>query len=122
MFDQEGEGSVPGENPLFPWTCLSRHIRITMTINNHTKSFNLKALRLLLGCEDSSAFCLASGVILQAQASWRWLDVGHLFLEHEETIQSRERKIWKRNLIPQTSGVIVGDVRIITFHAAMVDT
>lgn len=76
-----GKNSVLGENLLFPWTCLSRHICIAMTISNYMESFNLKDLQLLLDYKYTGAFCLASWVILQAQASGRWLAMGHPLLE-----------------------------------------
>lgn len=56
----ESEGLVLDENPLLPWTCLSRHICIMMTISNYTESFNPEDLKPFLGCKYTCAFCLAS--------------------------------------------------------------
>jgi hypothetical protein len=44
----ELEGLVLGENSLFPWTCLSRHICVMMTICNYMDFFNLKDFKVLL--------------------------------------------------------------------------
>lgn len=56
----ELKGLVIGENSLFPWTCLPRHVCALMTIDNYTASRDLKIFKVLVEGECSQAFCLAS--------------------------------------------------------------